>query len=279
MALLKKYNEEDFKNKVRSSNHAIHEKYDSLEDSRKESYDSIIANNVKTFSTPEQHINTRGVYNPSRNIKIDGEGLIDYSIPNKGSQDLKNMFPITDNSSEIDIPEDLIKFQIEVINSTNPSAGEILAFRAFLDDLSDDYTGGYNSYKYNGRAEKFYTYNEFNRSISFSFKIAAQSRDEMVPLYTKLNYLVAQTAPEYSSNGRMRGKFSRLTIGDWINGIPGFFESVSLKWNKSYPWEINLKGDTKQLPHVMDVSCKFTPIHDFAPSNDKDTPFILPYAK
>jgi hypothetical protein len=280
MALLKKYNEEDFKNKVRSSNHAIHDTYAvNLENSPKKSYDNVIESNVKTFSTPEQHINARGIYNPSRNIKIDGEGLIDYSIPNIGSQDLKNMFPITDNSPEIKIPEDLIKFQIEVINSTNPSAGEILAFRAFLEDLSDDYTGGYNSYKYNGRAEKFYTYNEFSRSISFNFKIAAQSRDEMAPLYTKLNYLVAQTAPEYSSNGRMRGKFSRLTIGDWINGIPGFFESVSLKWNKSYPWEINLKEDTKQLPHVMDVSCKFTPIHDFAPSNDKNTPFILPYSK
>ena len=208
-------------------------------------------------------------------------GRVDYTAVFEGAQDLKNMFEITDNSPEIDIPEDLIKFQIEVINTTNPSEGEILAFRAFLDDLSDDYTGGYNSYKYNGRAEKFYTYNEFNRSISFSFKIAAQSRDEMAPLYTKLNYLVAQTAPEYSSNGRMRGKFSRLTIGDWINGIPGFFESVSLKWNKSYPWEISAGGenDIKQLPHVMDVSCKFTPIHDFAPSNDKTTPFILPYSK
>ena len=208
-------------------------------------------------------------------------GRVDYTAVFEGAQDPKNMFEITDNSTEIDIPEDLIKFQIEVINSTNPSKGEILAFRAFLDDLSDDYTGGYNSYKYNGRAEKFYTYNEFNRSISFSFKIAAQSRKEMDPLYTKLNYLVAQTAPEYSSNGRMRGKFSRLTIGDWINGIPGFFESVSLKWNKSYPWEISAGGenDIKQLPHVMDVSCKFTPIHDFAPSNDKTTPFILPYSK
>jgi hypothetical protein len=227
---------------------------------------------------PDKNIYQRlGIGNPGAPINLkEKEGNIDYSIPNPGTHDVKNMFPITDSNEGDSIPEDLIKFQIEVINSTAPSEGEILAFRAFLDDLSDDYTGGYNSYKYNGRAEKFYTYNEFDRNISFSFKIAAQTRQEMAPLYQKLNYLVAQTAPEYSSNGRMRGKFSRLTIGDWINNIPGFFESVGLKWNKNYPWEIDLNNDMDQVPHVLDVSCKFKPIHDFAPQNSKDSPFILP---
>jgi len=32
-----------------------------------------------------------------------------------------------------------------------------------------------------------------------------------------------------------------------------------------------------QLPHQLDVSCKFKPIHDFAPENRKDAPFILPH--
>tara|TARA_Y100000389_G_scaffold58285_1_gene54271 strand:- start:2681 stop:3514 length:834 start_codon:yes stop_codon:yes gene_type:complete len=275
MALLKKYNEEDFRNKVRSSNHAIHEKYDSLPSD--EYYDNITGN-VKTFSTPEQNINTRIGVAQAGNVEINGEGLIDYSISN-GTQDRRNLFPITEKSNDgglLNITPDLIKFQIEVINSTNPNIGDILAFRAYLDSLSDDYTGGYNSYKYNGRAEKFYTYNEFDRNISFNFKIAAQTLQEMKPIYQKLNYLVAQTAPEYSTNGRMRGKFSRLTIGDWISNVPGFFESVGLSWNKNYPWEIDLNNDTDQVPHVLDVSCKFKPIHDFAPQNSKDTPFILP---
>jgi len=209
----------------------------------------------------------------------EANGTIDYSVPSIGGQDAKNLFPITEknnDSSLLDIPQDLIKFHIEVINSTNPDVGDILAFRAYLDSLSDDYTGGYNSYKYNGRAEKFYTYNEFDRNISFNFKIAAQTLQEMKPLYQKLNYLVAQTAPEYSANGRMRGKFSRLTIGDWISNVPGFFESVGLSWNKNYPWEISLYNENDQHPHVLEVSCKFKPIHDFAPQNSKDTPFILP---
>ena len=77
----------------------------------------------------------------------------------------------------------------------------------------------------------------------------------------------------------MRGVFSRLTIGDWISEIPGFFTSVNLSWQTSYPWEIkldnDLDSDVDQYPHILDVSCNFQPIHDFAPSNSISTPFIF----
>ena len=76
----------------------------------------------------------------------------------------------------------------------------------------------------------------------------------------------------------MRGVFSRLTIGDWMDEIPGFFTSVGLNWTTAYPWEIKqdpeLDKDVKQYPHILDVSCTFQPIHNFAPSNSKTTPFI-----
>ena len=238
---------------------------------------------VRPDKTIEQRIGIGtpgGVISPSA-FKGD---KIDYSISSPGSEDAINQFKIAsfeNGEDEVNLPTDLIKFRINVIDSVNPDKNDVIVFRAFLDDLSDDFTAGYNSYKYNGRAEKFYTYNEFDRSLSFKFKIAAQTRSEMKPIYQKLNYLVAQTAPEYSQNGRMRAKYNRLTIGDWCNEIPGFFESIGLAWNKNYPWEIALHDDSfdkdaNQLPHVLDVSCKFKPIHDFAPENRKDLPYILP---
>ena len=83
--------------------------------------------------------------------------------------------------------------------------------------------------------------------------------------------LVAQTAPSYK-NGRMRTKYSRLTIGDWCNELPGFFESVNLSWKGSYSWEIDSEERLgtdgiriNQLPQNLDVDCSFKPIHDFAP--------------
>lgn len=212
----------------------------------------------------------------------------DYTVKNEGYGDARNAFPITPVKSDgalpaLDIPRDLVKFNIKVIDPDNPLDSDLLIFRAYLDDVSDDYTANHNSFKYNGRAEKVYTYSEFERSISFSFRIQAQSRQEMKPLHQKLNYLVAQTAPSYK-NGRMRAKFARLTIGDWMNEIPGFFKNISLSWKGSYSWEVDSEEETgtdgermNQLPHQLDVKCSFQPIHDFAPENSQDTPFILPY--
>ena len=80
---------------------------------------------------PDKNIYQRlGIGNPGAPINLkEKEGNVDYSIPNPGTQDLKNMFPITDSfafTPNADIPADLIKFQIEVINSTNPSQEDII---------------------------------------------------------------------------------------------------------------------------------------------------------
>ena len=86
----------------------------------------------------------------------------------------------------------------------------------------------------------------------------------MKPLYQKLNYLVAQTAPSYR-NGRMRAKFNRLTIGDWCNELPGFFESIDLSWTGKYSFEVDAEKKVgtdnlrmNQLPHQPIVTGKQT---------------------
>ena len=214
-------------------------------------------------------------------IKMDnGEGVGAYNSRTVDKISAANIFKRQDLKSFEGEFKDYIKFRIAVVDTENPLNDNIILFRALLDNVADNFSGEWNSYKYNGRAEKLYTYGGFDRSISFGFKIHAQTRWEQKPLWRKLNYLVAQTAPEYK-NRRMRGVFSRLTIGDWMDEIPGFFTSVNLGWNTAYPWEIRADdlGEDKDLneyPHILDVSCQFQPIHNFAPSNSPTTPFILP---
>ena len=103
----------------------------------------------------------------------------------------------------------------------------------------------------------------------------------MMPLYRKLNFLVSNTAPDYGDNGRMRTPYIRLTVGSWINRIPGVISSVNLKWQKDYPWELNMDGPEERgkqhmlvLPHVLDVTINYLPIHTFTPSNDFRNPFL-----
>ena len=219
-----------------------------------------------------------------------------YNIKIDSKIDFLNALPIVEDSNitpklNQDITnaaKDFVPFRFEVKTYDNQNKNHIIAFRAFLDNLSDDYTATHNTFKYNGRGEEFYTYNKFNRKLGVSFKIAAQSRWEMKPLYQKLNYLVSQTAPNYSpQEGRMRTPFMFLTVGDWLNRVPGLLTSVNLKWQTNYPWEIaldkqigpggELEGKDRDmliLPHVLDVTVNFQPIHSFTPNNSPYAPFI-----
>ena len=79
----------------------------------------------------------------------------------------------------------------------------------------------------------------------------------------------------------MRGSFIKVTIGAMLDRVPGFLTSINLKWQKDYPWEIAIGNpeeeeiDMHVLPHVLDVSCNFTPIHDFVPRKSiSDSPFF-----
>ena len=225
---------------------------------------------------------------------------LSYDVPIKDKIDKVNALKIFESSNIIpnifeQESKDFVPFRFEVINQDGGN-NNIIVFRAFLDSISDDYSATHNNYKYNGRGEEFYTYNKFNRKIQVSFKVAAQSRHEMLPIYQKLNYLTAQTAPNYSPEGRIRTPYCKLTIGHWVNKIPGLITSVGLSWQKDYPWEIaldreislntnenderiitNITGKDKDmliLPHVLDVNLSFQPIHDFTPSNDIMSPFI-----
>ena len=115
----------------------------------------------------------------------------------------------------------------------------------------------------------------------------------MMPLYRKLNYLASNTAPEYN-RGRIRTPFMRITIGNWLDRLPGVLSSISLKWQIDYPWEIALhdsyaktqeesdqdeKGMDSHmqiLPHVLDVSVSYQPIHNFLPQKSVTmSPFIM----
>lgn len=172
------------------------------------------------------------------------------------------------------IGRDFVKFRFHVLT---PETERVLYFRAFLTNFSDSYNGSSNDVKYLGRGETFYTYAGFQRKISLSFKVAASTRAELMPIYQKLNFLAGSTAPTYSDNKQfMRGTFSKLTIGDYVTDLTGILNSVTYTWNSEYPWEIalsepeNKNGDAlmKELPMVLECNIEFTPIHSFTPTAD-----------
>jgi hypothetical protein len=197
---------------------------------------------------------------------------------------------------------DIIPFKIEVLDN-NGGTNQIIVFRAYLENMSDQYKASYDSYKYNGRAEDFYKYKGFGRDISLDFNVPALSRKDMIPNYQKLNALAGILAPSYSPGlGYMRGNIIRLTVGDYLKNVPGILRGINLTPVFDAGWEIDrdTSGNsltvgafaTKdqasnkfieptsyadkyvgRLPKLIKVSgFDFTPIHNFVPRTQK--PFI-----
>jgi len=193
--------------------------------------------------------------------------------------------PKDDSGKDLDDYKDLIDFNFKIIEPIISEGGSptvtYIPFRAYLDSFNDDYSADWNSFKYIGRAENFYTYGGFNRSIQFAFKVAASSKAEMMPLYEKLNTLAGSTAPSYVGTGFMRGQFVAVTIGDYLKNQTGFIQSIGFNWSTDYIWhsegmdnfgEVSddrpagqVPPRSKQLPTILDVNVSFTPIHTQIP--------------
>ena len=153
-----------------------------------------------------------------------------------------------------------------------------------MSDLSDNFTGEWDSYKYVGRGENFYKYKGYTREISIKFAVVALSRADMIYNYRKLNQLVGLTAPDYSAQGFMRGNLARVTLGNYLTGVPGIIKSVGLDIDMNAGWDINKGFDDMmpiatssslyvgQLPKLINVNMTFTPIHGFIPKIGQ--PFI-----
>jgi hypothetical protein len=169
---------------------------------------------------------------------------------------------------------DLVKFRIAVIDNDSPSFKTFIHFRAFLDSMSDSYNSKWDGFNYLGRGEQFYTYGGFTRQMSLSWTVVAQSKQELIPMYKKLNYLASSLTPDYSPspNGYMRGNLVQLTVGGYVYEQPGFITSLTYDVPTESPWEIGINNDggfdptVEELPHIIKVTgFSFTPIQRFIP--------------
>ena len=168
---------------------------------------------------------------------------------------------------------DIIPFRIGVINNDTPNLKTYIHFRAFLDNISDSYSAEWKKQNYIGRGEDFFTYSGFDRKVSLSWTVVAQSKEELIPMYKKLNYLASVIMPDYSTAGYMRGNMVTLTVGGYFNEQPGIITGFSFDMNDdSATWDIGINESgsedptTSQLPHLIKVKgFNFIPIHTFVP--------------
>ena len=225
-----------------------------------------------------QNIQTRtNIGNPgdfTRNLisYTSGSGL--------GPLDKINALPLYSSTSVTTDPivNDLVKFRIAIIDNQDPSQKVFIHFRAFLDSFTDSYSANWNSQQYLGRGEKFYTYGGFERTFSMGWTVAAQSKEELIPMYKKLNYLASSLTPDYSGNGYMKGNMAQLTVGGYLYEQPGIITGLGISVEENSPYEIGINDEgrsdrtVKELPMIIKVTgFNFIPIHNFRPEKQKNS--------
>ena len=207
----------------------------------------------------------------------------------KGLDQINSMYLYQSNFVTTDKRKnDLIKFRIATILNDNPSESIFTHFRAYINSFTDSMNASWNSFKYSGRGEDFYTYQGFQNNISLGFTVVAQSVQELSIMFQKLNYLKSTLAPDYSDSGYMRGNIHKLTMGAYFYEVPGIIDSLTYTIPNDTTWDIALPSQksgiqdvllgginirnpqVKELPHRIEVQMTFKPIYDFLPETVKD---------
>jgi hypothetical protein len=211
--------------------------------------------NLKTYST---------ISNKIKNQTSKGTPLIHTNIGNyKYNSGTKVVFNRV-NDRQVD--KDTLAIIFKPINPFTGVEFTSLKFLAYLKDYSDSFDSSWNDVKYVGRAEKFYIFNEFKRSITFSFSIPCFNKKELAAKHSTLNNLVSITAGNYTK-GLLGGIITYLTLGNYIANQPGIITNINFKPIDGSSWDLDDK-----LAFYIDVSVSFTLIHDFVPEYNK--PFI-----
>lgn len=176
--------------------------------------------------------------------------------------------------SDYSLTNDFIKFyftgpKLAPGSEKSEETDDVIVFRATLGEISDTFQPNWTPVQLVGRADPNYHYSGYSRDISFNFTIYATDRDEMKPIYRKLNALAGYTAPDYKSNTiTFKAPWMRITIGDLFNQVPVVISSLSYTLGGSEsPWETNFEQDPDmmQVPFRIDVQISLHVIGDSLP--------------
>lgn len=138
--------------------------------------------------------------------------------------------------------DDLIAFYFyDMVNERH------VPFRASITGINDSFQADWTNYEYIGRADKLYNYKGFTRSLSFNFKVIANSIKELLPMWKRINYLCGLTMPADYTNAQSQNNLSQnqfivppfvlLTIGDMYKEQPIIINRVGLNIPDGASWE------------------------------------------
>jgi hypothetical protein len=182
---------------------------------------------------------------------------------NRGATDLKYVADQLKNkfnrTNDIVVSDDTMALQFTPLDPFTGNTLSTLSFLGYLSDYSEDYNSNWGNVRYAGRAESFYIFNEFKRTVSVGFQIPCYNRDELIAKHCLLSELSSTLAGKYQNN-LLGGIITRLKIGNYLNNQPGIITNLNFAPIQDSNWDLDL-----QLAYYLKVSFGFTVIHDYLP--------------
>jgi len=176
--------------------------------------------------------------------------------------------------NSIGTTQDFIKFfftgpKLIPGDANKDESDDVMVFRAVITSLTDSFNPQWNPIQFIGRADPNYHYGGYARDINLDFTVYATDRDELKPIWRKLNALASYTAPEYDgSTIGLKGPWMRMTVGDLIYQQPMFISSLYYTLvDSDTTWEINIEKDpaNMEVPKKIQVSLGATLVTDNLP--------------
>jgi len=214
---------------------------------------------------------------PFRGDKVNvidfGRRLLKNAYQWKPSNDIVSDVPKTS------LTKDFIKFFLtgptltatDLFGDVNNKKDGVIVFRAILTSLTDSFSPEWTGVKMIGRADQNYQYSGYSRTLSLGFDIVVTDRDEIKPIWRKLNALAGYCAPIYDATSiALVGPWMRITLGDLFHQTPVVMTQLSYTYDLDHSWEINIEGDNEmfETPRKISVSCDFNVISDTLPQNN-----------
>jgi len=144
-------------------------------------------------------------------------------------------------------------------------------FSAYMTGYKDSFSGNWNEINYAGRAESFYVYDKFKRSVSFNLQIPCFNRQQLFEKHRNLGQMAATTAGAYNSKGFLGGVLIQINLGNYLVGEFGILNNLSYSIPNDATWDVTPEG---RLAMYLEASFDFTIIHKDLPEYKVDGGFF-----
>jgi hypothetical protein len=140
-----------------------------------------------------------------------------------------------------------------------------IQFLSYLTGYSENYDSDWGDVKYVGRAESFYIFKGFKKTVSLGLHVPCFNSDELTKNHDKLfkiggNSLAYSLAGQYNADNLLGGVIINLTVGNYLNKCPGIITSLKFDIVDGSSWDLD-----KKYAHILKIDIGFTVIGNELP--------------